>query len=438
MKHPVTIGVIMLARNTFDFEAARGLYADIKKNLAAIPDATFVCADDLVFEVPDLDEPIDKINKANVDGIAIISGTFHLGHLALEIAKRTNAPLLLWGLPELPYNGGKIRLNSVCGVNLNASNLYKAGRDDFHYCVSNDIDMDWVDAVRIRAKLKNAKIGILGFRAHGFFNLAFDELTLYKEIGVLIDHYELTDIWNQPVDEAAVEARKKQIAGIFDLSGVSGEQVQKVAELCERFKAFMDRQGLAGLAVRCWPEFAAGYGVSPCAAMSILQSEGYVIGCEGDVQGVVSQLMHTAMGVEQPFLADLSQVNFDTDSALMWHCGVAPCGLWDQCCVRSLDTYYAGGRGVTADFVLKSGKINVLRMDFARGKSRLFIECGDAISVPKELKGTYVKVVFDKPMREVLDTVVRNGIAHHVSLAYGENVRPLEIYARMNGMDVIR
>ena len=69
MKHPVTIGVIMLARNTFDFEAARGLYADIKKNLAAIPDATFVCADDLVFEVPDLDEPIDKINKANVDGI---------------------------------------------------------------------------------------------------------------------------------------------------------------------------------------------------------------------------------------------------------------------------------------------------------------------------------------------------------------------------------
>lgn len=70
MKHPVTIGVIMLARNTFDFEAARGLYADIKKNLAAIPDATFVCADDLVFEVPDLDEPIDKINKANVDGTA--------------------------------------------------------------------------------------------------------------------------------------------------------------------------------------------------------------------------------------------------------------------------------------------------------------------------------------------------------------------------------
>ena len=72
------------------------------------------------------------------------------------------------------------------------------------------------------------------------------------------------------------------------------------------------------------------------------------------------------------------------------------------------------------------------------GANPASLSSGDAISVPKELKGTYVKVVFDKPMREVLDTVVRNGIAHHVSLAYGENVRPLEIYARMSGMDVIR
>lgn len=438
MKHPVTIGVVMLARNTFDYEAARELYAGIRRDLETIPNATFVCADDLVFEVPDLDAPIDKLNNARVDGIAIISGTFHLGHLALEIAKRTDAPLLLWGLPELPYNGGKIRLNSVCGVNLNASNLYKAGRDDFHYCVSSQIDQDWVDAVRIRAKLKQAKIGILGFRAHGFFNLAFDELTVYKETGVTIDHYELEDVWNEPVDAAEVEAREAQIGKLFDLSGVNARQVRKVAELCQRFRSFMDRQGLSGLAVRCWPEFAAGYGVSPCAAMSILQSEGYVIGCEGDVQGVLSQLMHTAIGVEQPFLADLSQVNFETDSALMWHCGVAPCGLWDECSVRSLDSYYAGGRGVTADFVLKSGRINVLRMDFARGRSRLFLEQGQAVSVPKELKGTHVKVVFDKPMTEVLDTVVRNGIAHHVSLAYGENVRPIELYARMSGMDLIR
>ena len=413
MKYPVTIGVVMLARNTFDYEAARSLYAQIRRDLQSVPNASFVCADDLVFEVPDLDAPIKKIQKAGVDGLAIISGTFHLGHLALEIAKRTDVPLLLWGLPELPYNGGKIRLNSVCGVNLNASNLYKAGRDDFHYCVSDKIDQDWVDAVRIRAKLKAAKIGLLGFRAHGFFNLAFDELSLYQETGVLLDHFELADLWNEPVEPESVQARRAQIAGLFDLSGVSGAQVQKVAELCERFRAFMDRRGLSGLAVRCWPEFAAGYGVSPCAAMSVLQGEGYIIGCEGDVQGVISQLMHTAIGVEQPFLADLSQVDFEDDSALMWHCGVAPCGLWDECSVRSLDSYYAGGRGVTADFVLKSGRVQVLRMDFARGRSRLFVGCGEAFSVPKELKGTYVKVVFDKPVEEVLDTVIRNGIAHH-------------------------
>lgn len=72
-----------------------------------------------------------------------MSGTFHLGHLVLEIKKWCDKPILLWGLPELPYDGGKIRLNSVCGVNLNASNLTKSGYTDYTYIVSEKIDQDF-------------------------------------------------------------------------------------------------------------------------------------------------------------------------------------------------------------------------------------------------------------------------------------------------------
>ncbi len=71
--------------------------------------------------------------------------------------------MLLWGLPELPYNGGKIRLNSVCGVNLNASNLYKAGVDDYHVIIQNTIDQNWIDAIRVIRALKGAHVGIAGF-----------------------------------------------------------------------------------------------------------------------------------------------------------------------------------------------------------------------------------------------------------------------------------
>lgn len=42
----------------------------------------------------------------------------------------------------------------------------------------------------------------------------------------------------------------------------------------------------------------------------------------------------------------------------------------------------------------------------------------------KLLKGTWLKAVFDRPVAEVPATVVRNGIAHHASVVYGDFMKP--------------
>ena len=123
--------------------------------------------------------------------------------------------------------------------------------------------------------------------------------------------------------------------------------------------------------------------------------------------------------------------------ALFWHCGVAPCNLWDGKSCRSLDTYFAGGRGVTADFVLKEGELSIARLDSARGKRRLFLQRARAVPMEKKLKGTYLKAVFDRPVREVMDLIIRNGIAHHASVVYGDYVEPLRAAASLAGWEIV-
>ena len=194
MKQKVKLGVVCLTRHTFDFNAAAELYEGIKKDLSNIENLE-VCAVEKIIMTQDEAIEAGKFFASNlVDAIAVISGTFHLGHLVLEIKKICDKPLLLWGLPELPYNGGKIRLNSVCGVNLNGSNLTKAGYSDFTYTVSSKIDEKWLDAIRMMVALKNASVGIIGYRADGFFNVGIDELATYKKFGCLVNHYELDEI----------------------------------------------------------------------------------------------------------------------------------------------------------------------------------------------------------------------------------------------------
>lgn len=109
-----------------------------------------------------------------------------------------------------------------------------------------------------------------------------------------------------------------------------------MAALCVKLKRFVEQYKLDAVAIRCWPEFANMYGISPCASMSILQSQGYVLACEGDIQGALSMLACKAVGEGTPFLADFSQINREGDYALLWHCGVAPQNLWDGRCRRSL------------------------------------------------------------------------------------------------------
>ncbi len=438
MKQRIKLGVVCLARETYDVAAAAGLYEKIRADLLKLEEVDLEMVPELVISIDDAKKSARLMAEAHVDGFVCISGTFHLGHLVLEFNKQLQVPILHWGLDELPYNGGKIRLNSVCGINLDASNLYKAGVNNYKAFVGQKIDKNWVDAIRVLVSPPDCPMsGLLGYRANGFFNLSLDDSSLYGTTGILIDHYELSDVYTMSVESSEIARREGQIRSIFDVSGLDAGQVTKVAELSAKLAAFYKTNMLSAVAVRCWPEFARDFGIAPCAAMSLLQSEGMILACEGDLEGALSMIAHQAMGAETPYLFDFSQFDFGKNFALLWHDGVAPCNLWDGHSLCSLDSYFAGGKGVTADFVLKPGEISIARIDTARGKRRLFLQKATGVPMEKELKGTYLKVVFNRPVKEVLDLVLKNGIAHHASMVYGDYIQPLKVAADIMGWEVI-
>lgn len=431
------IGVVCLTRKTYDYETAFSLYLSCCEEMEKDTSVQWKIYKENVIEPEDAVGAIHYLLQEEVDAVIMVSGTFHLGHLALMINDALKKPVLLWGFDELPYNGGKIRLNAVCGVNLDASNLYKAGVDNFVVTIGDKVDENWIKAIKGLVAIKTTTIGIVGYRAQGFYNVGIDELNLYKNTGLLINHYEISDLFKMQASEEVIQKEKEYILSSFDVSQLNDKQVDLVARLVASTLLFLKEKNVDALAIRCWPEFAATYGISPCAMMSILQGRGILLACEGDVEALISMICVKALGEATPFMADLSQVNFKEDYALLWHCGVAPCSLWDKKCVRSLDTYFAGGKGVTAGFVLKEGDFSIFRIDTARGKTRLFYEEGTALPMEKLLTGTFAKVKFAHSVKDVLDEVVNNGIAHHVIMGYIRYKEVVKILAKLMNWEVI-
>ena len=73
---------------------------------------------------------------------------------------------------------------------------------------------------------------------------------------------------------------------------------------------------------------------------------------------------------------------------------------------QKLLTYFASGKGVTADFVMKSGEISMLRIDYTPGEYRIFLQKAHGLPMEKKLKGTYVKVTFQDNVRKVINKIV--------------------------------
>ena len=147
------IGLVCLVRKTFDYETAFKLYQERMAVVMKDESVTWFNYPELVITPEEATKASHYFLDNKVDAIVVVSATFHLGHLALIINDLCRKPLLLWGFDELPYDGGKIRLNAVCGVNLNASNLYKGGNDTYIVHVGNEIDEDFVKAIKVKVAI---------------------------------------------------------------------------------------------------------------------------------------------------------------------------------------------------------------------------------------------------------------------------------------------
>jgi L-fucose isomerase-like protein len=381
-----------------------------------------------------------------VDLLLLLQATFADSTVALRMAEKTEAPVLLWAVPE-ERTGGRLRLNSFCGVNLAAHALRRANRL-YDYVYAPPDERKALEKIRALAaagkalrRLREARIGRIGEHPAGFESCLFSRDRLKGRFGVEVAQFQLEQVFQmaREADPAKVEELFHELAGKMDRLGeLDGSAVRGTLSAYLALRRLAEQNRLDGMAVRCWPQFFTDLKCAACGAMSLLSEKGIPCSCEADINGTITQLILQTLSGEPAFGTDVVSFEADENLAVVWHCGLAPLSMADPA-VKPRGTIHSNRLlPLLMEFPLKPGKVTAARLSEANGDYRLVVGGGEMLRAPLSFSGTAGALRFDRPALEVADQIIREGLEHHLAITYGDVIPELLALARILGMPVLK
>ena len=453
-----TIALFTIARPTFDVPLAQSVATAAKALLEGAGHMVAGPGDALLMDGSAAQEAANALlrrggGSSRIDLIVILQASFADSGMAVEITETLHAlgvPLLLWALPEA-RSGGRLRLNSFCGINLAGHALSRRGLA-YEYLLQPADAPEALHKLEQAARvgrslhlLRRTRIGLVGDHPPGFDTCDYDVGHLQALFGADVAHIPLENVLRAAAATSPAERRVflEQAARLVDnLGELDADATAGTAGVYSVLRRVAEEENLAGLAVRCWPEFFTELGCAACGAMSMLTEEGRPAACEADVNGALMSVLLQTLSESAAFLADLVSMDAESDSGVFWHCGLAPVSMADPDAPISGTVHSNRKLPFLFEFPLKPGRITIARLhrrgqEAGPGDYQLVIGGGEMVRAPKSFGGTSGVVRFDRPVPQVLDTIMDHGLEHHFNITYGDVQDELRMFARWAGLPVL-
>ena len=438
------IGYLALARETFDVEYAESKFKIAKSLLLSLsPDA--IGFENLITNDEDADSALSFFNSNDFEKIFLFQTTFTDAKFLLNFAKSIQKPICIVSFPE-PRTGGRLRLNSICGLNLAMHSLIKnditpdfvimeeddkANEMSFSNFIesqneSNKIAWDIATIANINADfdytIDKQTIGIIGTRPEGFDTCDYDSNEVTSKLNVSLVDLELEDLFDEAKDievETIVKTKSTVSSYLAGTEELVQEEFDKSLSIFHGLENLKDKHNLDAFAIRCWPETFTEYGCASCGPMAMMNEKKVSCACEADVLGGISCNILNQMNNNPSLLVDIVDVDKSDNSLVFWHCGLAPISMAKEGTARS-GIHSNRKKPLLHDFSLKEGEITIFRVSKARGRLQFFVMKGQVLDRPNSFSGTSGVINLGENSAHKLEQMFKGGLEHHVAFTYGD------------------
>lgn len=436
--HPVppqpSVGILFLGRKRAGFDPEWG--AEMRRRIrgfVAESGLEAVIPYDNIADDPTLRDAIAQCRAAGVDALVITQPTISDGRLAPIAAQVWDAPIVLWATPEKP-TGEMISANSLVGTHVFAATMRQLHRP-FEIVYGHPDDeqtrASLLRAARIAStaeRVRRGTVGLIGYHVPGFIDLHADPLQLSESLGIQLYHRSVQEFLGSldEISDQDVAAETERLAG-FGLpfrGGIDESVLPMQARYYLGFSRLLERDGLDGLAFRCWPDLPTITGHWPYLALATLVSEGKAVAMEGDVDGAICSILAESLGLGPVYLSDW--LEHDESSIAIWHTGAAPFQLSEPLGTKQgphLTVQFNNRKPTVIDATIRADmEVTLFRLWRADGEYHMTAVEGRTIEPDRHLLATNGRArVHGVNVREWFDDMVHEGMPHHLCIVQGHH-----------------
>lgn len=454
LDYKVKIGLIPLRRQVADEATRKGIFepakakenkdkviAYIKEHFAdadtEFVDLEWLNEEGLLSRVGQCAAVKEKFTQQGVDAVFLINCNFGNEEAAGQIAKMMNLPVLLWGPQDMIFEPDGMRYTDAqCGLFAISKQLrrYKVPFSYIENCqVEDDIFTEgfnrFLSVVVMVKNFKKLNVVQVGTRLTPFKSVMYNELELTEKFGININNVNMAVVADK--FKKALESKYAQLnedlANLktkYDVSGLTDEVLKKMLTFVYVYKEIFEETGASVLSSECWTAMPLAVGANPCLAMSILYDMGYIVTCESDVHGAITNvlLMCAARGKCAPLFGEFTVRHPENKNAeLLWHCGPFPYSMRSEGSKPKLFN-------TKPSFKARDGEYTIARFQADDGKYTLLGGEYKTVEGPHTF-GTYMWAEF-KDWSKIERKMIEGPYIHHMSEIYGKYTDELKEFCK--------
>ncbi|MBR5632130.1 MAG: fucose isomerase [Bacteroidales bacterium] len=201
------------------------------------------------------------------------------------------------------------------------------------------------------------------------------------------------------------------------------------ADMLEAAKAYLaikricQEEHLDAMTIRCF-DIVKACGTTSCLALALLNDEGIVAGCEGDMQTLMSMYLAKRLCGEAAFMANPS--NLTDETSMLAHCTI-PLSMCDETVVRS---HFESGIGVAIQGLLPLTDYTLLKWGGPK-LNRYFVTEARAIEAPYSNHFCRTQITLNVNLKPYL---LQHSIGNHHVIIRGRHADEIRQFMLANGV----